>query len=51
MFYQESFGFFKIFFYQPLIIDNNNKIINILYEANWRRFLGLAEKKTYGLFL
>jgi hypothetical protein len=33
MFYQENFGFFEILFYQPLIIDNNNKIINIPDEA------------------
>jgi hypothetical protein len=44
MFYQESYGFFEILFYQPLIIDNNNKIINILDEADWCRFLGLAKE-------
>jgi len=45
MFYQENFGFFEILFYQPLIIDNNNKIINIPDEAEWCCFLGLTKER------
>jgi hypothetical protein len=48
MFYQESFGFFEILFYQLPIINNNDKIINIPDDTDLCCFLGLAKETFMG---